>query len=233
MGLGWFLFLLITSLITTKPINSLQDVAATCGSEPIVQESLLQAYQRDGFIVMRNLLPDDLLDALCQAGEYVAMEGQKFPNYFSVVERGLLFDGGLSLDPEEKDLAKVASAKAAFRETVLYSKLPQVAAELMGLNSSYQNLRVLRCVRLQSRFCEKLVYELSNGVRSCSCPITGIFSSQRVSMMLAVTGTLMTKGFGQNRFCHPRRKNREETRMVSMFGLRWRGCPHNTWDRWR
>lgn len=84
---------------------------------------------------MKDLLSEDLLNRLAAAGDGVAEQGQKFPAYFSVVERGVMIDAGGG--PK-------SDATRAFREAALYSKIPAIAAELMQLDPRSQNLRILR-----------------------------------------------------------------------------------------
>lgn len=105
-------------------------------SVPILNTEQKNAYQRDGFILMKNVLNSDLVERLSHAGIGVAEIGQKFPAYFSVVERGVMFDSGLR--DSNSDATK------AFREASLFSIIPQIAAELMQLDGKSQNLRVLR-----------------------------------------------------------------------------------------
>lgn len=99
----------------------------------ILDAEQMSDYQQDGFIVMRGILGEDLVNRLSEAGAAVAKIGQKFPAYFSVVERGMIFDSGLERD-----------ATMAFRETALYSSIPKIAAQLMELDARTQSLRVLR-----------------------------------------------------------------------------------------
>ena len=85
---------------------------------------------------MKDLLSEELLDRLAEAGEGIAENGKKFPTYFSVVEQGVMIDSGLG--------GPNSGATRAFRQTALYSTIPRIAAELMQLDPRSQNLRVLR-----------------------------------------------------------------------------------------
>ncbi len=132
------LFVLCWIVISSsEPILMVSDAEPSCDPRSsILNMQQKNAYQRDGFILMKNVLSEDLVERLSKAGIGVAEIGQKFPAYFSVVERGVMFDSGLqSLNSE---------ATKAFRETSLYSTIPQIAAELMQLDGRSQNLRVLR-----------------------------------------------------------------------------------------
>ena len=118
-------------------ISSLSDVEPSCDSmTAILDKEQLVRYERDGFILMKNVISKDLVDRLAEAGIGVAAIGQKFPLYFSVVERGVMFDSGLG--------DSNPNATRTFREAALYSTIPQIAAELMKLDKTSQNLRVLR-----------------------------------------------------------------------------------------
>jgi hypothetical protein len=123
---------------------ALQDEDEKCQTVSIIDEYQLDSYQRDGFIVMSGLLSDELVDRLSEAGLALALHGQKFPEFFSVMERGVIFDGAISGTSSEKDAALDFSIANTFREAALYSKIPHVAAELMQLDPDQQNLRVLR-----------------------------------------------------------------------------------------
>ena len=116
----------------------------TCDSEKVFDESQLEAYRRDGFIQVSGLLPSALVEEMSEAGRFISAHSRRlFPNYFSVVERGLIFDGGISgLLRSEIDLPY--HGETVFREAALLSKLPQAAAELMQLDRSTQSVRVLR-----------------------------------------------------------------------------------------
>ena len=122
----WFLELSVLSSEDTPE----ESVNRILGTEQI------EAYAKQGFLVLRDFLPEDLVGRLSTAGAGVAKVGQRFPSFFSVVERGVLFDSGIG--------GPRSDATMAFREVALYSSIPQIAAELMQLDPSRQNLRVLR-----------------------------------------------------------------------------------------
>lgn len=104
----------------------------------ILETEQIEAFEKDGFIVLKDVLSMDLIERLSTAGSGVAELGQRFPPYFSVVERGVFFDSGVG-GPRSDETR-------AFREVALYSSIPQIAAELMQLDPLRQNLRVLRYV---------------------------------------------------------------------------------------
>ena len=129
---------LIVALVISKNENF-----ASQPSPAVISDDQLKSYRDDGYIVMSNLLSEDLVNKLEAAGRVIANRGQKFPSYFSVVERGAMFNGILSsADWDESDVD--FNVTKAFRQAALYSKIPQIAAELMELDSQTQSLRVLR-----------------------------------------------------------------------------------------
>jgi hypothetical protein len=106
----------------------------------ILDEDQLSSYRDDGFIVLRGVLNDDLVHRMGAAGHAIVNRASKFPQFFSVVETGLIFNGGGMREEKDPETASV------FREVALNSDLPQIAAELMDLDRDTQNLRVLRYV---------------------------------------------------------------------------------------
>ena len=110
----------------------------------IISPELFQEYQRDGFIKLSGLLDEEVVDQMKAAGHLIAEHSQKFPEYFSVVERGIIFDGGgLSEITGDDDPVSLRSTET-FRKVALTSKIPQIAAHLMQLDPESQNMRVLR-----------------------------------------------------------------------------------------
>ena len=116
------------------PVRSSEEMPRS--SDQILDQKHIDAYHEEGFVVLRNLLSEDLIERLSSAGTKVAEVGQKFPAYFSVVERGVIFDSGVGGPRSDETMT--------FRDVALYSVIPQVAAELMQLDPKKQNLRVLR-----------------------------------------------------------------------------------------
>jgi hypothetical protein len=112
-------------------------------SSAAIDASQLESYTKDGFVVIHGLLDVDQVERLSEAGRAIASQTKNFPAYFTVVERGAIFSGGLS-DVGDRDAGLNLSAAEIFREVALYSKIPQVAAELMRLDPDHQNLRILR-----------------------------------------------------------------------------------------
>jgi hypothetical protein len=115
----------------------------------IIDDDQLSSYQRDGFIVMKMVLDEGLVNQMAKAGRDIVENAARFPQFFSVIENGLLFNGGghsfSSSDGDgDTDAGNPVNLTSVFRQVALYSKIPQIAAELMQLDSSSQNLRVLR-----------------------------------------------------------------------------------------
>lgn len=102
------------------------------GPKPLLTDNQVDAYIRDGFVVISGLLDNAEVNSLSDAGEDVVSkhiektEGKFSKGNFQVHEFGL------------------ALKDKRFRDVALRSSLPQAAAELMQLDSRTQNLRVLR-----------------------------------------------------------------------------------------
>jgi hypothetical protein len=112
----------------------------------ILEDDQIAAYRKDGFIVLKGVLQADLADQLAQIGYALVDRASRFPQFFSVIENGLIFNGGGMLDDHNDHHRHHYNNEDAriFREVALYSDIPQIAAELMELDRKTQNLRVLR-----------------------------------------------------------------------------------------
>ena len=106
----------------------------------ILNDGQVAAYREDGFIVMKGVLSKQLTDGMAEAGQLIADRAIKFPMFFSVIENGLIFNGGGTFDGNQSSI----DTTAVFRDVALYSNIPRIAAELMELDPETQNLRVLR-----------------------------------------------------------------------------------------
>jgi hypothetical protein len=84
----------------------------------------------------------DQVKRLSEAGWAITSQTKNFPAYYAIVEHGAIFEGGL-LDVGNRDAGLNISAAEIFREVALYSKIPQVAVELMQLDPDHQNLPIL------------------------------------------------------------------------------------------
>lgn len=100
--------------------------------KPLLSDDQVDAYLRDGYIVISGLLDAAEMDGLADAGEGLVHKqlektgGKLPPSNFQVHEFGLVLND------------------KRFRDVALRSKLPRAAAELMQLDEKTQNLRVLR-----------------------------------------------------------------------------------------
>jgi hypothetical protein len=119
----------------------------------IISPEEFEKYRRDGFIKLSGILDDALVNEMKAAGDLIAKHSQKFPEYFSVVERGIIFDGGLSKVQDSDSLLGFRSAET-FRKVAFASKIPEIAAQLMQLDPATQNMRVLRDL-----FLSKSIYQ--------------------------------------------------------------------------
>jgi 3',5'-cyclic AMP phosphodiesterase CpdA len=108
-------------------------------SSRILNDDQLSSYRDEGFIVLRGVLNDDLVHRMAAVGHIIVDRASRYPQFFSVVETGLIFNGGGGTTEE-----KYTESTSVFREVALKSDLPQIAAELMELDPDTQNLRVLR-----------------------------------------------------------------------------------------
>lgn len=110
--------------------------ASSFDPEPVIPDDQVDAYNRDGFVVISGLLDADELNGLVGAGEALVSEhveklgGKPKNGNFQVHEFGPLMN-------DER-----------FRNVALHSRLPRAAAELMQLDRQTQNLRVLKDVFL-------------------------------------------------------------------------------------
>lgn len=119
-----------------------QDIAKPHETQKLFTSDQLEAYIRDGYIVVSGLLDSNEMHGLVDAGnhlvsKHIEKSGGKGPSKgnFQVHDHGLILDDkGASGECEEN----------RFRQVALHSKLPTAAAELMQLDEKTQNLRLLR-----------------------------------------------------------------------------------------
>lgn len=116
------------------------DDPAANNSRRILSDEQLASYREDGFIVMKGVLREEIANQMALAGRAFVNRASRFPQFFSVIESGLIFDGGGAAF-EENNKTQYASI---FRHVALYSVIPRIAAELMELDRDDQNLRVLK-----------------------------------------------------------------------------------------
>ena len=110
----------------------------------ILSDEMLSEYERDGVIVLRNLIPPQLIQRLEQAGDILISKerNKKRGRQFHLVKNGAIFLGvpspleTCSSDtcmPNEVDNA-TTDILSSFRDVAMYSKLPRVAASLLRLD---------------------------------------------------------------------------------------------------
>ena len=93
----------------------------------------IEAFERDGFIVVSGLL-DEYIDEFSRAGDSYVAGAKKMKSYFSSIEMGMIFQAGAVGN---------STITKAFRQIAFDSVLPKAVAELMRLPKS-QRVRVLR-----------------------------------------------------------------------------------------
>ena len=115
----------------------------------ILSDEMLSEYERDGVIVLRNLIPPQLIQRLEQAGDVLIdrEKSKKRGRQFHLVKNGAIFLGvpsstletTCSSDTCTLDEAGDAAAAedvvlSSFRDVAMYSKVPRVAASLLRLD---------------------------------------------------------------------------------------------------
>lgn len=105
--------------------------------EKIFTDEDVAFFETEGYIKVSGLLDDKLVENLADAAQQTIQSSPPFPFFYSVSQTGLLF-GSTQEGKYNQTTTK------AFRDTALYSKLPQAVAELMKLDPQSHNLRILR-----------------------------------------------------------------------------------------
>ncbi|KAL7445293.1 hypothetical protein ACHAXM_009767 [Skeletonema potamos] len=125
----------------------------------VLSDAMIEQYEEDGVIVIRNLIPTKLLDKLDEASAILVKEhqekegGKKMKrNQFHMVKNGAIFIGvpstneiscsssgeeGVCVSKNSDDDDTTTSNDAtmsAFRHLAMYSKIPRVAASLLRLD---------------------------------------------------------------------------------------------------
>jgi hypothetical protein len=138
--LWWSLDWMVTTKAAAFPAASAECDARQDNNKPrILNDEQIATYREDGFIVLKGVLNERLTDGMAETGRAIVDRAAKFPMFFSVIENGLIFNGGGPFDENH-----TMSSTKIFRDVALYSNIPQIAAELMELDPKTQNLRVLR-----------------------------------------------------------------------------------------
>jgi hypothetical protein len=132
-------------------------------------------FERDGFLVVSDLLGRDVLDEVVTAShDFVAHHKKKhMKSYFSLIEMGMIFQAGsrntsrplTSNEDTTTHTVLNQTITKAFRKVALESILPRAAAELMRLTDQEQ-VRVLRYVSYQTGRLSSLTIILAH---QCTC----------------------------------------------------------------
>ena len=130
----------------------------------ILSDDMLKRYERDGVLVIRNLVPPKLLDRLNEAGnlligkQELEQKGRRKGKQFHLVHNGAIFlgvpspeDSTCNIDAEQCDARQSidqvdnTTVLSSFRDLAMYSKIPRVAASLLRLDElrvgGVENLR--------------------------------------------------------------------------------------------
>jgi hypothetical protein len=130
----------------SDPPSSSSDKRASCtsphspsfaGTDPstkLFSADQHRAFERDGFLVVSNLLGPGMLRDVIMAGNDFLSRTNKSDSYFTSIEMGMIFQAGIRVNQ---------TITRAFRNVALESVLPRAAAELMQLEST-DSVRVLR-----------------------------------------------------------------------------------------
>eukprot|EP00581_Thalassiosira_minuscula_P030158 CAMPEP_0183786424 /NCGR_PEP_ID=MMETSP0739-20130205/67020_1 /TAXON_ID=385413 /ORGANISM="Thalassiosira miniscula, Strain CCMP1093" /LENGTH=451 /DNA_ID=CAMNT_0026030475 /DNA_START=112 /DNA_END=1467 /DNA_ORIENTATION=+ len=103
----------------------------------VLTEDQIDAYTRDGFLVVSGLLHENEVNSLVDAGEnLISKHIEKAGGKVAAKGNFQVHEFGLVLNDKR------------FRDVALHSNLPLAAAELMQVDGDTQNLRVLRDVFL-------------------------------------------------------------------------------------
>ena len=134
-------------------------VASAANGNRIFDDSQVAFFQREGYLKVSGLLGECLTAGLAEAARQTIETSPTFPFYYSVSQSGVLFgtpssramankhDRNNCTSPSFSPSAcstSTSNPSQSFRQAALYSKLPQAVAELMKLDPSQHNLRVLR-----------------------------------------------------------------------------------------
>ena len=130
----------------------------TESTDHLLSPKEIEAFEQDGFILLRGLFSEEELNELTDAGDSLVDISQKDRfNTFSVAERNLIYGsldvaGNATRNNTESTAKDEAQQKAkivqTFRNVALRSKLPQICAELMCMDRETQCIRCIRDVFL-------------------------------------------------------------------------------------
>jgi hypothetical protein len=124
----------------------------------VLSDDMLMQYERDGVLVIRNLIPPQLLDLMDAAGDLLIQQeemnangGNRRGRQFHLVKHGAIFLGvpppsslhdvcdvddtdQYALDTSTDDNDDNTTILSSFRDLAMYSKIPRVAASLLRLD---------------------------------------------------------------------------------------------------
>lgn len=183
----------------------------------ILNASQIQDFRRDGFLFVRGLWdqnhksntdsfqppPPPLLDPIIRASEQLVRDAVTAntttpQTYFGIHQKGVMI------------------RHTEFRNLAVYSSIPQVVAELMGLDAKTQNVRILRYVHyIQKKSSILIFYAQSSFVQSFQVIF---FLPKAFTMIRRVIGTWTIKDFGPKAFNRKRPSYTESIKVASMFG---------------
>lgn len=126
--------------------------APTDPSEPEVNGNMLRLFKKDGVIAVRGLIGDDLLLAMdMEANELVDEQirknlgKQRRPGtQFHTVVHGALFQ---RFNATDNNSQQGANGLSAFFKAATLSKIPKVAAQLLGISNSLESSTSMRVLR--------------------------------------------------------------------------------------
>jgi hypothetical protein len=111
-------------------------IFSTCAisAEAVLSEEQIAIFERDGYVLVKGLLPNAVVQTLADAVAAAVAASPKQPSYFSNVVSGALFTADLA---------------APYRETAIYSQLPRAVAQLLKRNAEFDSIRVVRYVHFR------------------------------------------------------------------------------------
>lgn len=164
---------LTSTLFMPTLANSITDKgkkSASSRTPPLFTPDQLLLFDRDGFLIVSDLLLDEMKD-LISAGDAFVRASKKMNAYFSTIEMGMIFQAGMMVAND--------TITSDFRRVALDSILPQAVAELMRLSKD-SNIRVLRYVEYRKRRMMPFANTLSShfGLFNSSLPVTFLYRKQ-------------------------------------------------------
>jgi len=109
-------------------------------------QDIRETFQREGYVIVRGLLDDEMLERLNAAGNvFMAQQAQVGPQTFSALKFGPVYLSAPSPDSSDETQQELS----AFRQASMESAIPSfIATVLLELQPTTQTLRVLKDVFL-------------------------------------------------------------------------------------